>query len=398
MRPHRFAIVLLALVARLLVLWFVVERFPHKWLFSRGIELGTLAQSLVAGQGLISPFGGSTGPTALLAPGYPAVIALVFRIFGSLTFPAAIAVMVMQVLFSAMTVLLTMHVAEKCFDSRAADLAGAFWAVSLPLVWMPTIFWETCLSALLLVGMIALALRCEEKPSRLLWALMGGYSGLAALVNPALLMALLALLGWAAWQTRKRLRYSALLGLLVLLVVFAPWPIRNARALGAFIPLRSTVGFELWMGNRDGATGFLDESVFPLFNRWEYDQYVAKGEAAYMRDKSVLARTYVRAHAGEFLRLSGIRFMRFWSGAGTRDGSIFFVLHAVLTSALGATGIWRLWQRRRFSVAVLFLLPLLLFPLPYYITHAEFRYRLVVDPLLTVLAAYTVSSVCVEKL
>jgi hypothetical protein len=38
-------------------------------------------------------------------------------------------------------------------------------------------------------------------------------------------------------------------------------------------------------------------------------------------------------------------------------------------------------------VAVLFLLPLFLFPLPYYITHAEFRYRLVVDPLLTILAA-----------
>jgi hypothetical protein len=61
-------------------------------------------------------------------------------------------------------------------------------------------------------------------------------------------------------------------------------------------------------------------------------------------------------------------------------------------------GIWRLWQRRRFNVAVLFLLPLLLFPLPYYITHAEFRYRLVVDPLLTVLAAYAVSSACMEKL
>ena len=64
----------------------------------------------------------------------------------------------------------------------------------------------------------------------------------------------------------------------------------------------------------------------------------------------------------------------------------------LLTTALGAMGIWRLWQRRRFRVAVLFLLPLLLFPLPYYITHAEFRYRLVVDPLLTILAAYAVSS------
>ncbi|MGB8538163.1 MAG: glycosyltransferase family 39 protein [Acidobacteriaceae bacterium] len=392
MRRHALAIVALALMTRLLILRFAAEHFPHEWLYSRGIELGTLAQSLLAGQGLSSPFGGSTGPTALLAPGYPAVIALVFRVFGSFTFRAAIAVMVLQVLFSAATVLLMMMVARRCFDRRTADLAGAFWAVSLPLLWMPTIFWETCLSTLLLVGMIALALRCEQKPSRSLWALMGGYCGLAALVNPALLMALLALMGWAVWQTRKTVRYSPLLGLLVLLLVFAPWPIRNARALGAFIPLRSTVGLELWMGNRDGATGFLDESVFPLFNRGEYEQYAANGEVAYMRNKSALARAYIRAHPGVFLRLSSVRFVRFWSGTGSKGGSVVFAIHALLTSCLGAVGMWRLWQRRRFGVAALFLLPLMLFPLPYYITHAEFRYRLVVDPLLTILAAYSLGT------
>jgi 4-amino-4-deoxy-L-arabinose transferase-like glycosyltransferase len=397
LRTHTVTILGLALAARLLVLWFAVTRFPHNWMYSRGIELGTLAQSLAAGQGLSSPFGGSTGPTALLAPGYPVLISVLFRIFGSFTFTAAIAVMLMQLLFSVATVLLIMMVAQRCFDSRTADLAGVFWAASLPLLWMPEIFWETCLSTLLLAGMIALALRCEQKPNRSLWALMGAYCGLAALVNPALLMALLALLGWAAWQTRKTLRYSPLLGLLVLLLVFAPWPIRNARALGAFIPLRSTVGLELWMGNRAGATGFLDESVIPIFNRPEYDQYVAKGEAAYMQDKSALAKAYVRAHPSEFLRLSGVRFIRFWSGAGTRDGSVVFILHAVLTTALGTVGAWRLCQRRRLSLAALFLLPLMLFPFPYYITHAEFRYRLVVDPLLTILAAYAVSGDSMEK-
>ena len=381
----------LALVTRLLVLWFVVERFPHQWFYSRGIELGTLAQSLVVGQGLSSPFGGSTGPTALLAPGYPALIAVLFRIFGSFTFRAAIAVMLMQVLFSVMTVLLVMQVGRRCFSSRTATLAGVFWAVSLPLLWMPEIFWETCLSTLMLMGMIALALRCEQRPRMSLWALMGAYCGLTALVNPALLTALLALLGWAAWQTRKALKYSPLLGLLFLLMVFAPWPLRNARALGAFIPLRSTIGLELWMGNRAGATGFLDESVFPLFNKGEYDQYVAKGESAYMEEKSALARAYMRAHPAEFLRLSGMRFARFWSGAGTREGSPIFVLHAVLTTALGGMGLWRLWQRGHFRLAALFLLPLMFFPLPYYITHAEFRYRLVVDPLLTLLGAYAVS-------
>jgi hypothetical protein len=388
--PRNLPTLAVALVARLLILWFVVTRFPHNWLYSRGIELGTLAQSLVAGRGLSSPFGGSTGPTALLAPGYPAVIALLFRIFGSFTFRAAIAVMAMQLLFSLMTVLLIMHIALRCFGNRAANLAGTFWAVSLPLIWMPTIFWETCLSTLLMVGMISLALRCEQRPSEFLWALMGAYCGLAGLVNPALLLALLAVMGWSAWQTRKRFRYSPLLGLLVLLLVYTPWPIRNARVFHAFVPLRSTVGFELWMGNRAGASGFLEESLFPIFNRGEYDQYVSKGEVAYMQDKSTLAKAYIRTHPAEFLRLSAVRFVRFWIGTGNKDGSVIFMLHAVLTTSFGLMGIWRLFERGRISLAVLFLLPLMLFPLPYYITHAEFRYRLIIDPLLTILGAYAI--------
>jgi Dolichyl-phosphate-mannose-protein mannosyltransferase len=389
-RPHTLAVIALALLLRLLILWFVIARFPHNWLYSHGIELGTLAQSLVAGHGLSSPFGGSTGPTALLAPGYPAIIALFFRIFGSFSFTAAVAVMVMQLLFSLMTVLLIMHIARRCFGICAANLAGTFWAVSLPLIWMPTIFWETCLSTLLLVGMMALALHSEQRPSGLLWALMGAYSGLAALVNPSLLPPLLALLGWAAWQTRKTLWYLPV-ALLALCVVFAPWPIRNARVLHAFIPLRSTVGFELWVGNRAGASGFLDESQFPIFNRRQYDQYAANGEVAYMGDKSALAKAYIRRHPGEFLRLSAVRFVRFWTGTGNKDGSAIFTLHAVLTTSLGFMGIWRLVREGRLRLAVLFLLPLMVFPLPYYITHAEFRYRLVVDPLLAIVAAYALT-------
>jgi hypothetical protein len=48
-------------------------------------------------------------------------------------------------------------------------------------------------------------------------------------------------------------------------------------------------------------------------------------------------------------------------------------------------------RERRLRLAVLFLLPLMIFPLPYYITHAEFRYRLVIDPVLTILGACAVS-------
>jgi 4-amino-4-deoxy-L-arabinose transferase-like glycosyltransferase len=237
--------------------------------------------------------------------------------------------------------------------------------------------------------MLALALRSERRPNGWLWALMGAYSGLAALVNPSLLPSLLALLGWTAWQARRTLWYLPL-ALVVFCMVFAPWPIRNARALHSFIPLRSTVGFELWVGNRPGASGYLEESQFPIFNRWEYDQYAAKGEVAYMRDKAAEATTYMRAYPGIFLRLSGIRLVRFWMGTGNKNSSVFYAVHAVLTTSLGFMGIRRLVREGRLRLAALFALPLIVFPLPYYITHAEFRYRLVIDPLLTILAAYAI--------
>ena len=79
--------------------------------------------------------------------------------------------MLLQLLFSVTTVLLVMQVARSMLWSSSGQLAGTFWAVSLPLVWMPTIFWETCLSTLFLLGMIALSLHVYKRPRADLWAL-----------------------------------------------------------------------------------------------------------------------------------------------------------------------------------------------------------------------------------
>ena len=68
-----------------------------------------------------------------------------------------------------------------------------------------------------------------------------------------------------------------------------------------------------------------------------------------------------------------------------------FALHACLGSCLGLGGVWLLFRRGDVRAGLLLTLPLLLFPVPYYITHAEFRYRLVIDPLITVLGWYAIA-------
>jgi hypothetical protein len=379
-----------ALAARIVTLWSFVANHPRTWLFSHPFEMGLVANSLTHGLGYSAPFGGSTGPSAIIAPGYPTLIAGIFLVFGNFTFASAIVIMGLQILVSVLTIWLMMYVARELFGTQTANLAGAFWAVSLPLLWIPAIFWETSISACSLVGIVALTLRCLRAPTKTAWVILGACCALAALINPALLPSVVAMMAWVAWETRRFSRAAPAMGMLALLLVYSVWPIRNALRFDTFIPLRSTIGMEMYMGNHPGATGRLDDSLSPIVNQAELANYLAQGEVAYTNGKSAQAWAYVRVKPGVFLKLSLRRIYRFWTGTGNADGPALYEIHALLTTILGGIGLALLSRRQR-TVAVLVGLPLLLFPLPYYVTHAEFRYRLDLDPLLTILAAYAVT-------
>ena len=380
-----------ALIGRFLAFSTYISHNPHNWLFSHPWEMGLLANTLIHGQGYSNPFGFSTGPTAFIAPGYPTLVAGIFLLFGSDTFASAIVIITMNILVSLVTIWLIMHIARQMLDTRTATVAGWVWAISLPLLFLPEIFWESSFSECAVVGIVALTLRYWREPTTAHWIILGALCGIIALINPALIFSLIAMMGWLAWQTRRVSRTAPILGLLALTLVFAPWPIRNAVRFHAFIPLRSTVGFEMWMGNRPGATGFLDESIFPMFNKQELESFRAKGEVAYTRDKSDQAWAYIRANPGIFVKLTIRRVFRFWSGTGNQSTNITYPIHALFTTVFGFLGLYFLYRNGMRAFAVLMALPLLLFPIPYYITHAEFRYRLNIDPLLTILAAYAVT-------
>jgi len=385
--PFR-AVLIVGGVLRLVVLSVIAVKYPKDWLFTRGMEMGLLAKSLLAGNGLSSPFGVPTGPTAFIAPGYPILIAGIFKVFGVYSFASALVVMLLQLAINVLTIRLLMQLALELFDRRTAAVSGWIWACSLPLLWLPTIFWDTSISICALVAAFLLALRIQHGPTLKLWVGMGAFCGVVALINPALLLVLLAIIAWAAWQAWPASRYGSLLTLLTLAVVFSPWPIRNARVFHAFVPLRTTVGFEMWMGNHPGSSGFLEESLFPMFNAAELAEYRRVGEIGYTARKSELAKEYILANPGTFAKLTLRRIARFWTGAGTENGSMLFVIHATVTSLLGFIGLGLLLLKRRLSQALLFLIPIVLFPAPYYLTHAEFRYRLVIDPEVVLLAAY----------
>lgn len=387
-RFHVVPIVLVALALRLAVAVFVARSHSADWFFGQATELGSLAESLRSGHGLSSPFGGSTGPSAFLSPGYPALVAAVFAVFRPFSYASELAILGLQVAFSAATILVVMQLARRLFGSRVANIAGLVCALAPPALFLPTLFWETTLSVLLATSVVALAARCADKGEPLDWLYLALCCSVAITVNPSLLPIVLSCLGWAAWRrsAQSLLPPAAAVSLVVLLAM--PWAVRNYRQLHAFIPLRSNAGYELWQGNRIGSDGFFFAGLHPNTNTAEFTRYQKLGEVAYMHEKSVVATTLIKADPGRFVRLTFKRSYNFWTGIG-RTSSSLVVTYISLTTLAGFVGLFVLWRRNR-AIAILCILPLLLFPVPYYITHPDFRFRLILDPLLVMLAAYAV--------
>ncbi len=389
-RPLRLVPTLaLALVLRTLAAMFMFRADPRLWFYDQASELTCLAHSILSGNGLSSPFCGSTGPSAFLAPGYPLLIALVYRLFGAHSFGAAKVITATHVLVGVLTVLTVMLIASRLFDNSTAYLAGALCAISPTMIWLPMLFWETSLSTLFLSGVLLLALICVDRPTTTKWVVTGTYCALSLFVNPALLVTFAGVGFWILLSIRHTSRYAPLLAAITCAVLFSAWPIRNAVTLHAFIPLRSNLGYELWQGNRPGSQGFFIQDLYLNANHEEYDRYAAMGELPYMREKQAIAIASIKADPLRFVKLSLKRAAIFWTAMGGHGISWIVIGEITVTSLCSFAGL-TLLLRRRFFGAKLLLIPFLLFPLPYYITHPDFRFRLLLEPLTLLLAAWLI--------
>ena len=122
----------------------------------------------------------------------------------------------------------------------------------------------------------------------------------------------------------------------------------------------------------------------PMHQPSESQSLIQEGELKYIRAKENLAIEFISSHPMQFAQLTARRIFRFWAGTARSPFPINDFLPVV-----GLVGLIMLRHRR---LVTLFALPLGLFPLPYYITHADSRYRFVLDPLLAILAGYACES------
>jgi hypothetical protein len=383
-----------------------VHRNPRQALAVRPFlfESGNIAFSLATGQGFSSPFRVVTGPTAWMTPVYPLLLAGVLRLFGTYTYPSFLGAVALNILFSTLTCVPIFYAGRRIGGARLGALAAWLWAV-FPNANLLTFqsLWDASLDAFLAAAILwaTLVLAASPRPERD-WCGYGLLWGLAIMTNPVFLALLPFWLGWAAYRQRQKgfpwAGPVAVTGVVVILCC-VPWTLRNYKVFHAFVPLRSVMGLQLWLGNNAQTTPLWLGHLHPIFDSSEREKYTEMGELAYMEEKRNLALAYMEENPRRVVELTWRRFLTVWSGGTAypvrdflrvRDLWFRYVLLFNILAAIGAlAGIVLLWRRQSSEYTFPLGVAVLVFPWPYYLTLVEPRYRLPIDPVVLLLLAVT---------
>lgn len=357
------------------------------------MEVSSIAAHLVRGQGFSSPFGHDTGPTAWVAPLYPLLVSVVFRIFGSYTETSAFLILGLQCLLGAITSVTVYELGKRTVGRRIGIWAAWIWAAS-PIFfrWAISWVWDFAASALLLALVLIVTIDLADHGRRRDWLKFGILWGIIALTNPALLSVAPCALAFAFIKIHDRKElwvHNALLSAMLSLAILAPWAIRNELVLGHPIFLRSNFWFEFHLGNYHYSNGLGYLGFHPAVNPREFRKYATLGEQGYIADAKRQALRFVHQYPGEFMQLSLRRTWWFWDGSS-------------LLYQIGEW--WKPWEFWPFSASAwlglifvltrrppgwfLYLACLLVYPLPYYFVYPVAKYRHAIEPEMLLLSVY----------
>lgn len=392
-----FAVCLFAFVLRLVLVvatasYRVVEDDTAH--FGFGWEMGRVADSLAEGHGFASPLPLPTGPTAIVGPVYPLLMALVFRFFGIYSTASSVAVHVLQCAFAALTCLFIYLAGRDSTGEAAGKLAAIAWALfPLNIFFTVNKIWETSLTGMLAAVLFWLLLPLRRSTSIGRWAATGAVLGLAAMVNTSLVV-LVVPFGLAALAAnRMRGLRAALVGAVACLAVVSPWMIRNRIVFGKFM-LRSNFPLEFRVGNNELSWGQKIEALHPSNNPAINVHWQQVGEPAFMAEESTANSAFVHEHFGRFAFSTMNRIVNYWTAAWIRPIEGYpnewtVILPTALLTVLGFLGIRRLFIAGN-PDASMFAGCLALYPVAYYLTTSQPRFYHSVTPFLVLAACYWV--------
>ncbi len=369
-----------------------LNQIPAQYLVpSNQWELGSIAISLMKTGQFADPYMIPTGPTAHLPPIYPFILSLFYRCLG-LSSSAGYATWLFIIATRSTLYAMLPWFSSKLGTGKTAGFLGGI-AGALIVIWAG--HGEYLTGIILGFLLIAFLQRwTRDKATRGGSFILGICTGLAFLLQPALLPVTIGCLLFELYWSKNPGRWVQV-GLLVagILLATAPWTWRNYETFHSIFFIRSNMGLELRMGNHEGAVATMElmdaqgEHNHPRTHFAEARKLRDVGEIAYMRLAQQEAVQWIRSQPFQFLWLSVQRFANLWAGPLHRPWSAAGVFALTLLAISGLRWAWpTLSQPQRAA----FVIPLLTYPLIYYIVAYMPRYRAPIDWILYILAGAAV--------
>lgn len=341
-----------------------------------------------------------TGPTAYVAPGFAAFLALQMHFSPSREFfktlSVCLAALVISIVWGSLPWL-----SYSLGLGAAVGLLGGLYGATNPLYhWLDFEgSWDQNYTALLLALLLLWSYRRLRPDAGLRVFVVGGLLwGGALLFQPTTGMALAAFgvssllyFGFSAhWLYRGYLVMAVVMVLVVL-----PWEIRTRVALGAWVPtIRSTLPLELAVSFNDDARPLIADNLYhsgvrhPSLNMEEARLYARLGELSYMESRRHDAFSWISQHPRKTVELILARMGYFW--VPLRLGMLRRAPEFLVTIS-AFIGLYLIRKQRR--VFLLFACLWLFYPLIYYLTQNDERYRYPINWSIVLLAGVTWVSV-----
>jgi hypothetical protein len=365
------------------------------------IETVYLARSIAAGQGFSNPFGCLSGPTAHLAPVFPYLMSVVYRMFPQ-GHHQELAIRILRITIVSLIYALLPWLAAKLRLDRRIGLLAGFAGAAIPVFFGPEVReeWESPLSALLLVAGLGMLAGLYGKVSLRQVVATSVVWGIALLNAPTLVLPFVALATVWAWRCRCRIAadWRLIPGLLApLLFVLTPWTVRNYLVFHQVFFVRQNFGLELHMAFNPLSHATLIDNLengayqdHPTRNPQACAQFARFGETAMNRRYKQEALEWIRANRARSARLVMERFVSFWTVAS--PGHPMKTLGRDLPTLAGLIGLGLCFRRHAFA-AKLTGLVLLTYPLPYYVVHFDPRYRYPLHPVILLLSCVLLTEI-----
>jgi hypothetical protein len=367
-----------------------------------GAEMWHLAASLADHGTFANPYGHfKTGPAALNPPLFPLFLAGLIKLFRvpSLVYGAAV---LCSILANAITVALLPRISVVFYDDPIPGIiASVLWLPAM----QPIPGWDTNYTHAALIFFICFTASFSSISRHATRdAILAGLSaGLLCLLNPVSMIVLLPWIVFLILNAEGKLVAARNCGiaLTVMCLVAGIWIMRNHRVLGGYV-IRTGLGITLYVSNNDCAQPSLVRNEmngcfqkhFPDSNTEEAELFHRVGEIQYDRIRIAETKAWIRNNPAKFLNLTVARIVQFWFPPAENIPSGFEFSNITLRDyrqrweKLQNRIAYSIWIITGFSFlglavmikkrqpVVLFLLSVMaIFPVLYYVSVSDVRYR-----------------------